>query len=291
VASAYAALVAGDLDKVPRLIEALDDRVAASPDDGMAAFYAFTMRDWLMAEGVLSGVAGIEALWQAAPMFEYGEQAYKLRPDDARVPAFLGMTKLNVGQLFGDTALIEDGMTNLDDAIARLPAYGHFLRICGLSQFPADSAEFATAVRDVSAYVEDCGLTPDQTGSYAYLSGPLEFERHVCNNEGIVAHSWEGASFVLGDVLLKSGAVDRARAMYNSAKNSPSYDEWPFASELEQRIASADQFAAQYADDDAWNDPPLWILSGRVCRGCHQASADTSPGASPTFGGSWLNDD
>jgi hypothetical protein len=74
-----------------------------------------------------------------------------------------------------------------------------------------------------------------------------------------------------GDFVLRSGQTpDQARAIYRSAMNSPTFAEWPFASELQARIDQADQRAALYADDDPSNDPPLWPSSGHLCVGCHQ---------------------
>jgi hypothetical protein len=71
-------------------------------------------------------------------------------------------------------------------------------------------------------------------------------------------------------VLKAGGDAERARALYRSAQTSPTYDSWPFASLLEERIATAEARRAQYADPNPLNDPPVWALDGHICRGCHQ---------------------
>jgi hypothetical protein len=44
---------------------------------------------------------------------------------------------------------------------------------------------------------------------------------------------------------------------------------WLFPDELEARIASAEERAALYADEDPDNDPPTWMAERKLCVGCH----------------------
>ena len=75
---------------------------------------------------------------------------------------------------------------------------------------------------------------------------------------------------IYGDVLVKSGDPILGRQLYETAKQSPTFDAWPFAGELEARITSADERAALYLDDDRQNDPPTWMEgTGSLCVGCH----------------------
>jgi hypothetical protein len=273
MASAYAALTAGDLKKISEAIRNVDARFTAAPDDGHAAFYGLLMRTWLITEGVSGGVAGLEATLQAPPLLERAQQAYDLLPDDPRVPGFAGMMTALFGQVLGDEPLRKKGRDWLDESVRRFPGYGYFMRAAGLHLYPTGSPEMTQSAADLTAVMKGCKSEPDAAGVYPYVKGPVEAERRLCNNDGMAPHLWEGLLINYGDVLLKSGAgAARARGAYASVKNSPTYADWPFARELEERIAQADERAARYADANPLNDPVPWFLDGKICRGCHQRS-------------------
>ena len=75
----------------------------------------------------------------------------------------------------------------------------------------------------------------------------------------------------LGNGLLKAGQVDAARVMYANARYAANYETWPYRDVL-VTIASSDHNsrAAQYADADDKNDPPLHVPD-RSCVYCHAA--------------------
>ena len=127
------------------------------------------------------------------------------------------------------------------------------------------------AISDLAALTDACGYETDASGSFQYLSGRQDYQHHVCNNEAIVPHVFEGVFITYGDYALKAGfAPDKVRAIYSSAKNSPTYADWPFAHELEKRLEQIEVRAGLYADQDPFNDPPLWTAGKWVCVGCHQ---------------------
>jgi hypothetical protein len=69
-----------------------------------------------------------------------------------------------------------------------------------------------------------------------------------------------------GDLALKAGwSADRVRAIFQSAKTAPTYDQWPFKDLLKSRIAAADGLAAGGLDFASSFD-----LGPHICSGCHQ---------------------
>ena len=127
-----------------------------------------------------------------------------------------------------------------------------------------------SAVDDLVACASACGFTADQDGVYQYMAEPVDPGSPDCNNSA-VPHVREGVAITLGDALLRSGApAEKARAAYEAAEKSPTFESWSYGSELRARIDGVDDLAARYADDDASNDPSSWLLSGHVCSGCHQ---------------------
>jgi hypothetical protein len=269
VNDAYTALTAGRIERAPELAQALDAHVAQQPDDGMATFYSGLMRFWHFAEGT---PAPGENLFDAGPaIVERIAGSRSFLPDDARVPGFLGLTRTLFGTLGADQEMLAAGENDLSDSIEMLPAYGYFLRATAKGIAAAKTPAFDMAVADLGRLTEACGYTRAPDGSFEYLPGPQDYQHHVCNNEGIVPHVFEGVFVTYGDFALKAGLdTETVRALYKSAQNSPNYATWPFAAALEQRLTDLEANAALYADADPANDPRQWTLTNQVCVGCHQ---------------------
>jgi hypothetical protein len=270
VSDAYAAFTAGNTSKLPDVIRTLDDTLAEDPKDGRANLYAATMRFWRISENVPGSEPG-QFQADAHAVLDHFDQAYELLPDDARIPAFSGLAHTLLGGLLGDTARVDRGKALLEEGVERMPTYGHFLRALSTGSLPPSDPMYATTLEHMSADAEACEWESDGAGGYLYPGGPLGYPYQVCNNEGIVPHVWEGFFTAWGDFALKGGlGAEKARALYASAKASPTYDSWHYAGDLQQRIDGAETAAARYADADATNDPGVWTLSGHICTGCHQ---------------------
>jgi hypothetical protein len=267
IENAYSALTAGATDRVAGVIQALDALVEQQPDDGRAVFYSGAMRLWQIGDGLTQDLDEGQILEEATTAVARLERAHALLPDDDVALGFSGLAHALIGRQLADTAMVATGVNELDQDIARFPAYAQFLG----ALTSADARDFPAAVTHMLAVPSACQQTADSSGVFPYPAGPIDAPRRVCNNEGIVPHVYEGTFITFGDFVLRSGQTpDQARAVYRSAMNSPTFAEWPFASELQARIDQADQRAALYADDDPSNDPPLWPSSGHLCVGCHQ---------------------
>src|SRR5262249_41951286 len=150
------------------------------------------------------------------------------------------------------------------------PTYGHFLRALSTGSRPASDPAFASTLEHMELDAEACEWQEDGNGGYVYPDEPLSYPYQVCNNKGLVPHVWEGFFTAWGDFALKGGlGVEKARALYASAKASPTYDSWKYSGELQKRMDDAEATAALYTDEDATNDPQVWTLSGHICTGCH----------------------
>jgi hypothetical protein len=271
--AAYAALTAGEQDKVTEVIASVDDAVAMNPDDGRAVFYSAIMRFWQLGEEIQLPVNALDELTEAKTTVDNFRKAQAALPNDQRAPAFGGLAKVVIGKIISDTDMQSEGMSDIDHGIDIFPSYSYFLRALASAESPADSDDFASVLPNMQSVLDTCKATKDSTGEYAYEKGPLPSALRVCNDEGIVPHVWEGFLINYGDLLLKAGkGADEARTMYHAATQAPRFDKWPFASALQDRIDKADARAALYADDDPSNDPKIWMQDGHICTGCHQDS-------------------
>lgn len=77
----------------------------------------------------------------------------------------------------------------------------------------------------------------------------------------------------MGDMLVKQGDWQTAQKIYANAKQSPDYASWPYAAELEKRIAAAEQNVTAFRTAPMRGDtstPRIMIQSTHACMACHQ---------------------
>jgi hypothetical protein len=121
----------------------------------------------------------------------------------------------------------------------------------------------ACAGEDVSRTNADYTSYASERAEQRDVTGP----RRVCWNSWAAPHNFEGVFLHNGDVLVKDGQPELARAMYRNARLSRDYDSWPHRAALEQRIATAEQRSALFA---AGGDGTMMVNSPLACTGCHQ---------------------
>jgi len=270
---AFAALRFGQAEKRQSLIDRLDERVQQRPEDGYAVFYSGAFRFWKFVEGTKDVGDLVQNLSLPEQTLERFARADELMPDDFRVPGFYGMYQVIMGMLAGNAGMKSDGLQTLDRAIALYPAYGYFLRASATSGAAVDDPIFATALDDMESIFRECLIErSDGEVTYPYPLGPkLEARPHVCLNDSIIPHVWEGMLITFGDMAAKAGwEAERVRALYRSARTAPNYADWPFVSMLEARIEGAEERVRLLTDANPLNDPASWGVEGHLCTGCHQ---------------------
>jgi hypothetical protein len=205
----------------------------------------------------------------------YFEEAYRLAPDDHRIVGWLGSVRMPLGGLRQDSVLAREGYDLLEEAVRRYPEFNHFTAGFSLGGLPADDPRFEAALGHLWANVDACsgvraGDALDDASVY-----DLAVRTDVsCGNTAKAPHNYEGFMLTLGDLLVKAGDPDRARAVYGRARLSPAYDEWPYRDKLEQRVLSADEAAALFAQarapDSDVEEPEILFGSAYSCAACHQ---------------------
>jgi len=275
IGAAYEALVAANHEALPQIIAALDESVARDPNDAASAFYAGVMRLWRLTRARPDRNRDLAQMaLDARDAVALLETATALRPESEHAAAFLGIAQVGIGAFVGDEVRIEQGRQILDGAVPLNPAYVHGVRALVFGALPRAHPLFQQAIDGVRRSLEACGSVGggEQGLTFAYAAGPLPSAQRVCNDSGIVAHVWEGLFLTFGDILVKQGEADKARAAYENAKASPAYDTWLLREPLEERIAQAGARADLYLDDDATNDPLTWMEEDRICVGCHASA-------------------
>jgi hypothetical protein len=95
--------------------------------------------------------------------------------------------------------------------------------------------------------------------------------KRACWNSWIAPHNFEGFFLNMGDMLVKQGDPATARRAYANARLSKTYQQWPFKSVLEERIAQADENVALFRDPRPGEKTRTMMgMSTFACMGCHQ---------------------
>jgi len=103
-----------------------------------------------------------------------------------------------------------------------------------------------------------------------------EGKKLACWNTWIAPHNFEGFFLNMGDMLVKAGDWQMGRKLYENARLSPTYAQWPYREVLEQRIREAPGNGAVFnavGEAKVPADQQIMIKSTFACMACHQQQA------------------
>jgi hypothetical protein len=268
-------LLAGDYAALDAVAERLTAAYLASPRDPDLALYIAHAHFWRAAERVREPAQRALITDQLAIAETYFAQATVLRPNDYRIPGWLGGVKMALGRIHGDEGKSREGYFLLEDGVARFPEFNHFTKSYIFSNLPPSHERFREGLEAMWKSIEVCtgaGIdrrAPDYRAFYrrvADLSGALR----VCHNLPMVPHNFEGFFLNNGDLLVKAGEPEAAEVMYANARLAPSFAEWPYREALEERIRTAQIRAEAFRSNDQQRWPEMMVASSMACTGCHQ---------------------
>lgn len=274
----WTTLHGGDYDGIARATEALTAAYLANPRDATTAAHIGFLHIWRLSER--ARIARVQATItdEAVLARRYFEEAVTLAPDDARFLGFLGSTLAAEGSIHQDESLRRRGYYTLRDAIVAWPEFNLFTAGYVLSGQPAGSERYREALDWQWQTLDLCsGARVDRAhpdfGPYMALE-TREGPKRVCWNSWIAPHNFEGFFLNMGDMLVKAGDIDGARAIYANAKLSANFPEWKFRAVLEDRIRDAAANAVVFgaADDGRPSAASTTMMarSGYSCVACHE---------------------
>jgi tetratricopeptide (TPR) repeat protein len=245
---------AGALEDRADAIEALADAAEQHPVEEELALLLGLAHLWRVAEPAPSEIDDMTGFINSALAARSElERAYELCPTDHRIPAWLGPILVNQGRALGSQATVDEGLEVLDRGIEHYPSFVLFSKLLVYADRPKDDPDFQLALEAITENIAICSA-----------SDP------ACSNHPRAAHNIEGASVFLGDVLTKAGDEAGAQSAYEMALGSADYASWDYKDLLEARLDQLDERIADYADDDADNDPPAVWASNYQCSICHK---------------------
>lgn len=272
----WSTLHQGRYDEIAPALEAQTAAYLANPGDAVSASHIGWLHIWRLAERHRLIPVPATITDDAVLARRYFQEAVALNPGDARYLGFLAASLLAEGQIHQDEKLTRRGYYLLLDAVKAWPEFNLFTAGYVMSAQPADSTRFKQALEWQWENLDACtGRKIDRkAANYArYL--PLETHvgpKRVCWNSVIAPHNFEGFFLNMGDMLVKTGDWRTARAIYENAKLSVSYAEWPYRSVLEARIRDAADNVTAFNSPGAAapGDQRIMVDSAFACMACHR---------------------
>lgn len=267
-------------DQLPENLRLLTAAYLENPRDWEVSFLLGMAHLWKIAERKREATSDPRITDHMILADKYLSEARRVNPRDFRIPGFEGSVKMALGSIHQDERIKREGYFILRDGMRRYPEFNFFTMSFVLSNAPRDSKQFAQAVDyawknvDVCAgkkvarnapAIERLGQELRQAGS-AEGSIPGGSSDRACRNPPTAPHNMEGFLLHMGDLLVKNGDADTARAVYALARTTPSYSRWPYSPVLEQRIAQAPERAAAFARGESLE---MMFSSPHACVGCH----------------------
>ena len=92
-----------------------------------------------------------------------------------------------------------------------------------------------------------------------------------CRTSPLFPHGAEGYHATVGDLRLRLGDLDGARAAYARAREMPAYEQWPHRTAFETWMELAAERASSVRTDVPEQGAALFFASGeRSCSACHE---------------------
>lgn len=269
------ALHEGRYDDIPQVLEGLGAVYLENPRDPSTTAHIGFAHTWRVAERARMDRASPSITDDVVVAHKYFAEAVRLAPQDARFRGFLASLELAEGSIHADEKLTRRGYFDMMDAKDAWPEFNLFTAGYSMSQLPHTDSRYAEALDyqwknlDVCADEKIDRHTADFSKYMARETavGP----KRVCYNSWIAPHNLEGFFLNMGDMVVKSGDPRTARNVYAQAKNSKTYDTWPYKAVLEERIARSDSNVELFRHPQSGEktQTPM-AASSFSCTGCHQ---------------------
>ncbi len=270
----WTALHAGNYDALPGVIELLQQAYLADPTDAITTAHLGFAHIWKAAERVRLEKVPATITDHLLLSQRYFAEAFEMT-NDWRFAGFLAGAELANGTIHKDEKLVRQGFFRMKEAVAAFPEFNLFASGYQASSAAVDSDRFKQGLEAMWKNVDFCfdGKVSRADPDY----GPVMFmetqvgTRRVCWNNWITPHNHEGFALNLGDMLVKAGDLKAGRRMYENAKLSKTYAQWPYKDLLEKRLANINENTEIFRKPTAEvpKDRLMMYASEANCAGCH----------------------
>lgn len=270
----------GNYDSIPQIIAKLNLALANNPNDLITTAHLGFVHIWALSERQrLNEPKGdiIEHLYLSR---RYFEEANKMNPHDPRFLGFLADLTIAEGNVLADKRTVVDGYFKGLKSIKMWPQFNQFAVGYILSTLDTTDANFHKAIEWQYQTIDDCACEKvDRKSDYVSAINKIKNNKdpkiaRACWNSWIAPHNWEGFCLNFGDMLTKKGDLTEAKKIYNLARLSENFEEWPHKDFLEKRILEMDKNAIafnQAIDELNIKSQSLVLFNSKnSCVSCHQ---------------------
>jgi hypothetical protein len=266
----------GQYDHIPQVTEIMTAAYLQNPNDPKLASHLGFLHIWRITERARLKKIDATIVNEITLAHKYFADAAELNPDDARIQGFLGDSMLVEGKLFNDERLQVRGYFKLKHAISMWPEFNYFTAGYPMSTLDYHSSQFQQGLDWQWKTLSLCAgsaVSQRHPDFAPYMNRETtEGPKRACWNSWIAPHNFEGFFMNMGDMLVKTGEWETGIRIYNNAKLSKTYQQWPYRKMLEQRIAQAQLNATRFRKNNlATPDATVMFNSGYGCAACHQA--------------------
>lgn len=278
----------GNYDSIPAILNKLEVAYAQDPNNMKVTAHLGFVHLWAFSErGRNPSVDGINAHIPLSN--KYFKEAIKLNPNDPRLKGFQAATEMCEGALSKNPQMIISGYSNGKKAIKSWPQFNRFALSFVESLQEKHTPLFREGMRYQWEVINECSCknltrkkilaNPDTIlkqlmSELSNTKDPMI--KRACWNTWIAPHNLEGFFMNFGDMLVKDGKLVEAKVIYSAAKLTPSYNEWPYKSMLEDRLRDMEQNEKEFNKPmelvNVHGTKQIFINSEVSCTGCHQMS-------------------
>ena len=274
----------GNYENISAIIERLNLALQENPNDLRITAHLGFMHVWALAERQRLAFVNPAITEHISLSKKYFEEAYTMNPNDPRILGFLADLMLAEGHQFNNQKEQTAGYFKGLKSISQWPQFNKFTLGYVFSNLDSSDKNFKKAINWQYETIDDCSCENDTRHSdYKIAVKKIKQSKdakiyRTCWNTWIAPHNWEGFFMNFGDMLVKQGQPEEAVKIYNLAKESDSYDEWPYKKELEKRIENAIENVAAFnkpVDNRSLKAQSVIMFNSKMaCTGCHQMSSN-----------------
>lgn len=272
----------GNYSKISQITDSLNIVLQQNPKDLITTTHLGFVHIWALAERQRLEEADPQITNHIILSKRYFSESNKMNPRDLRVLGFLADLTLAEGSILQNDKLSTDGYFIGLKSIRKWPQFNKFTLGYFFSALDTSDINFKKGLDWQYSTIDDCACEKNtRKTDYIKAINKIKLSNHpkiyrACWNSWIAPHNWEGYCLNWGDMLTKAGKVNEAVKIYNLAKQSDTYTEWPFSTVLEERIANVktnvSEFNKPIDEQNIQKQKVIMFNSSFACMGCHQMS-------------------
>lgn len=270
----------GNYDSVNTVISKLNLALADNPNDLVTIAHLGFTHVWALSERQRLNMPQANITEHIYLSRRYFEEAYKMNPHDPRILGFLADMTIAEGNVLGDKSMVTDGYFKGKKSMRMWPQFNQFSIGYIFSILDTSDVNFEKAIEWQYKTISDCACEKvDREGDYKDAINKIKTNKdrkiaRACWNSWIAPHNWEGFCLNFGDMLTKKGDTKEALKIYNLARLSDNFEDWPFKTLLEHRITSVNQNIKDFnkpLDEVNLKDQNVILFNSKnSCVSCHQ---------------------